>query len=56
MPVRQWTRHGYTISPYPQGMHYKYVVYLSATRLIAATTLAELTAELDALVASEAAQ
>ena len=50
MPVREWThRTGHIIRSYPQGTHFKYVVYLSPTRIIAATTLAELTRELDAI-------
>ena len=50
MPVREWKHStGHIIQSYPQGLHFKYVVYLSQTRIIAATTLAELTAELDAL-------
>ena len=45
--TRTWTYLGYTIQSYPSGRHFKYVVRLSPDRLLAATTLAGLMAELD---------
>ena len=49
MPVREWRYKGHRIEANPNGSTYKYLVWLSASRLIAARSFAELTAELDRL-------
>lgn len=52
MAVRPWIYKGYTIQSYPKGLHYKYVVQVNPSTLIAGTTLAEVFIELDRISAS----
>ena len=49
MPIRSWHYAGYKIECDPALKEYKYLVWLSPSRVIAGRTLAELRAELDRL-------